>query len=160
MGRRSRKRTGPGGPVARSVVVARVVPPPGRADRRARATEAPRAPWAPFPLVELAILVGIVCIVAGVALAREGSAGLVVAGLALVTVAGLELAIREHRAGYRSHSVLLAGALSIVLVLPLFFLTRLPSEVLLILGAVFFAAGVQGFRGTFLRRTGGLGFRA
>ena len=129
-------------------------------DRRARKLEAPKAPWAPFPLVELAILVGMVLIVTGFLLGGDRAGGLLVAGFSLVTLAGLELAIREHLAGYRSHSILLAGAIAIVLIVPLFFFTKLPYEVLLILGVVFFAAAFQGLRAIFMRRSGGLGFRA
>ncbi len=181
MGKRSRKRTGPSGPVGRSgggtagwqadpaagTRAARAAQTaskplaavPGRADRRARKQEAPQAPWAPLPLGELAILVGLVCILVGFFLGGDRAGGLLIAGFGLVTVAGVELALREHLAGYRSHSALLAGATAIVLILPLFFLTPLPYEVLLILGAVFFAAGFQGLRGVFTRRTG-VGFRA
>ncbi|MCW3011097.1 MAG: hypothetical protein JWO90_1501 [Solirubrobacterales bacterium] len=162
MGRRSRKRTGPGGPVVRPApVTGRAAPaPPPVADRRARKLEAPKAPWAPFPLVELAVLVGMVLILVGFLLGGDQAGRLLVIGFSLVSLAGLELSVREHLAGYRSHSTLLAGATAILLVVPLFFLTSLPSEVLLILGAAFFAAAFQGLRSVFTRRSGGLGFRA
>lgn len=161
MGKRSRKRTGPRGPVARSAapqpgLVAR---PPAQ-DRRARKLEAPRAPWAPVPLTELAILAGMICILLGFFLGGDRAGLLLVVGFSLVSVAALELAVREHLAGYRSHSTLLAGAAAILLVVPFFFLTSLPYEVLLICGAAAFAAAFQGGRAIFARRTGGLGFRA
>ncbi len=66
--------------------------------------------------------------------AGRARAGLLVVGFSLVSVAGLELALREHFAGYRSHSTLLGGATAILLVVPLFELTELPYEVLLVLG--------------------------
>ena len=130
------------------------------ADRRSRKLEAPKAPWAPFPLSELAILVGMVLIVVGFVLGGDRAGGLLVAGFALVSLAALEVTIREHLAGYRSHSTLLAGALAIVLVVPFFFLTSVPYEALLVLGVVAFAAAFQGMRMLFARRSGGLGFRA
>jgi len=101
-----------------------------------------------------------VLILAGFALGGDREGRLLVFGFSLVSVAGLELALREHVAGYRSHSTLLAGAAAILLVVPLFELTKLPYEVLLVLGAVFFAAALQGLRALFARRAQGLGFRA
>ena len=101
-----------------------------------------------------------VLIVTGFVLGGDQAGSLLVAGFALVSIAALELSVREHRAGYRSHSTLLAGAVAVVLVIPIFFLTAVPYEVLLILGVVFFAAAFQGLRAVFARRSGGLGFRA
>lgn len=161
MGKRSRKRTGPRGPVARlrAAEPSRAhVPPPG--DRRSRKLEAPRAPWAPVPLGELAVLAGMVAILAGFLLGGDRAGRWLVIGFSLVSVAGLELAIREHLAGYRSHSTLLAGATAILLVVPFFFLTSVPYEVLLVLGVAFFAGAFQGLRTLFARKAGGLGFRA
>lgn len=93
--------------------VGRMPPPEPRevAARSARprvAVERPAAPWGTFPLSELAMLAGIVA--TGIGLAG-GSGGwpILVAGIALCGVAGLELAFREHFAGYRSHTLLLAG---------------------------------------------------
>jgi len=164
MGKRSRKRTGSLGPIARSQAERGRKPaarmPPPAADRRSRTQVAPRAPWAPLPLGELATLAGIVLIAVGFFQGGDRAGRLLVIGFALVSVAGLELAVREHVAGYRSHSTLLGGAGAIVLVIPLFLLTRAPYEVLLVLGVVLFAAFFHGLRTLFVRRTGGLGFRA
>ena len=84
------------------------VPPATRSVRPRVASERPAAPWGTFPLSELAMLAGIV--VAGIGLAG-GSGGwpILVAGIVLCALAGLELAFREHVAGYRSHTLLLAG---------------------------------------------------
>lgn len=128
-------------------------------DRRARKLEAPKPPWAPVPLGELMILAGMVLILGGFVFGGDRAGRLLVIGFSLVTVAGLELAIREHASGYRSHSTLLAGAIAIVLDIPLFFLTSVPYEVLLILGVVVFAVAFQALRTTFARRSG-VGFRA
>lgn len=160
MGKRSRKR-GPRGSALSPGH--RPEAPAGRvalrADRRARKQAAPKALWAPLPLGELAILAGIVLILVGFFAGTDRAGRLLVIGFGLVSLAGLELTVREHVAGYRSHSTLLAGATAIVLVVPLFFLNA-PAEVLLILGVVFFAASFQGLRTVFARKSGGLGFRA
>ncbi len=161
MGKRSRKRTGPRGPVARSrATEPSPEPVPPVAGRRSRTLEAPKAPWAPVPLGEIAILAGMVAIVAGFLRGGDRAGRLLVIGFALVSVAGLELAVREHRAGYRSHSSLLAGAAAILLVVPFFFLTAVPYEVLLVLGVACFVAAFRGLRTLFARRAQGLGFRA
>src|SRR5919109_3234530 len=70
--------------------------------------ERPPAPWGSFPLSELMILIGVVLIVWGVLSGRDGQDRLI-AGLAVASLGGAELALREHLAGYRSHSTLLAG---------------------------------------------------
>lgn len=112
-----------------------------------------------MPLTELMILAGMVLILGGFAFGGDRSGRLLVIGFSLVSVAGIELAIREHVSGYRSHSMLLAGAVAIVLDIPLFFLTKVPYEVLLVLGVVFFGVAFQALRTLFTRKTG-LGFRA
>jgi hypothetical protein len=81
-------------------------------------------------------------------------------GFVLVTLAGLELALREHFAGYRSHSTLLAGAAAIAVDAPLYLLTDVPQVVLPALGAGVFALVFVLARNAFRRRSGGLGFRA
>jgi hypothetical protein len=77
--------------------------------------ERPRAPWHPLPLSELLILVG--AIGAVVALkrgeARSGGATLL-ASLAAVGLGTIEVTLREHLSGYRSHTVILASAPTIV----------------------------------------------
>lgn len=129
-------------------------------DRRARNLEAPKAPWAPVPVTEVAILVGMVCIAAGF-LVGAGSVGpLLVVGFLLISLASLELAVREHRTGYRSHSTVLSLAVAVVVAAPLFLFTGIPGEVLLILGAAIFAAAFGGLRRVFAQASGGLGFRA
>jgi hypothetical protein len=89
---------------------------------------------------------------------RRGT--LLACGFALVSLSGLELSIREHFAGFRSHSTLLAGAGAVILDLPLFFLTDMPQEVLLGVGLVTFAGCFAALRGVFRRRTGGMSYRA
>jgi hypothetical protein len=122
--------------------------------------EAPKAPWSPFPLVELAILLAIVLIVAGFAVSGPRRPVLLAAGLALVTLAGLELAIREHLSGFRSHSVLLAAAAALAIDVPLYLLTDLRQELLLALAVAVFGLVFWLLRIAFRRRAGGLTFRA
>jgi predicted membrane channel-forming protein YqfA (hemolysin III family) len=129
--------------------------------RRARLEEAPKAPWHPFPLVELTVLLALVFIVLGfVSNSSHRRATLIALGLVLGTLSGLELSIREHFAGYRSHSSLLAGATALVVDLPLYFLTALPQVALLATAVVVFGVAFYLLRNAFMRRSGGLGFRA
>ena len=72
----------------------------------------PQSPWHPWPLSEMLILVGGIGTVVG--LARLGHGGIsnggpvLFAGLGAVVLGTLEITWREHRAGYRSHAMLLA----------------------------------------------------
>src|SRR3954451_11226846 len=109
MGKRSRKRPAPP-PAERREPVAAQRTPPAPMSRRARLEEAPKPPWHPFPLVELCILGGLVLMVVGFVKGGNRGGLFAVCGVALVGVASLELAIREHFAGYRSHTSLLAAA--------------------------------------------------
>ena len=84
--------------------------------------ERPEAPWAPFPLVELLVLVGLAMIVAAFFTDGRTSTALLVVGLSLGSLAGLELSIREHFGGYRSHTSLLAGAAGVAVIGFLFYL--------------------------------------
>lgn len=68
--------------------------------------EEPPAPWGSFPLMELSVLAGLILIVIGAITSNLTQLGI---GLALGSLGGLELSIREHFAGYRSHTTLLAG---------------------------------------------------
>ena len=76
-----------------------------------RSRTARSRPWHPFPLVELAVLLGLVLLVLG-ALRWDTDRGklLLVFGMALGSLGGLDTALREHFAGYRSHTMLLACA--------------------------------------------------
>jgi hypothetical protein len=73
--------------------------------------ERPRAPWHPLPLSELLILVGGIGTVVG--LARLGHGGIahggpaLFAGIAAVLIGTVEVTLREHLSGYRSHTLIL-----------------------------------------------------
>jgi predicted membrane channel-forming protein YqfA (hemolysin III family) len=121
--------------------------------------EAPKAPWSPFPLVELCVLIAIVVIVLGFLSDGPRRGALLACGVALGSLAGLEIAIREHFAGFRSHSALLAAAAAVFIAVPLYFLTGLPQVVLLVAGVVVYALAFAGLRRAFQAKTGGIGFR-
>jgi hypothetical protein len=135
-------------------------PAPARRPRPGRSAAArPRAPWGGFPLSELVILIGIVLIGWGAVSGDDGEERLL-AGLVIASLGGGELALREHLAGYRSHSALLAGVAAFVAV-TVIALAFGPVKVwlLLLLGVAVFAGGFYGLRTLFKRRSGGLGFR-
>ena len=64
----------------------------------------PDAIWAPFPLTEIGMAVGIAIFLIGFA----GAPALLLAGVGVLVVVVSELCLREHFAGFRSHSILLA----------------------------------------------------
>jgi hypothetical protein len=154
MGRRSRKRGG---------LTTRAERDAARRERPARrraASDRPQAPWGSFPLSELVILIGIVVMVWGFLSGQDKGDERVAAGLLIASLGGGELALREHLAGYRSHSALLAGVatFAVVTALALAF-GPVKLWVLLIAGAAVFAAAFYAMRELFKRRSGGLGFR-
>ena len=132
----------------------------GSGGSRRPARERPPAPWGRFPLVELVVLLGLVLLVAGFVVQGARGATMIVAGIALASLSGLEVAIREHLAGYRSHSTVLAGAVAVPALAAAYFL--LPAKLLavnLLIGAVVFGVCFYALREVFKRRSGGLGFR-
>jgi hypothetical protein len=153
--RKRRPRPAPANTPAAESAVAK----PSAASRRRRAAaldERPPAPWGSFPLVELVVLVAIVMLVAG--LVTQGGRGAVMLGVGLVlgALAGLELSIREHFGGYRSHTLVLAGALAVAVLGALAFLTGgsvwLPLALAAALAA--FALAAWGLTRAFRRRSG------
>jgi hypothetical protein len=155
MGRRTRKRGGLTTRAERDA--ARQAPP---AVRRRAGRERPQAPWGSFPLSELVILVGIGVMVWGFASGTGKGQERVAAGLVLASLGGAELALREHLAGYRSHSALLAGVAAFAIDTAIA-LTLGPVKVwvLLVVGATVFGGALYAMRELFKRRSGGLGFR-
>jgi hypothetical protein len=129
---------------------------PSAARRRAaNLDERPPAPWGSVPLVELVILAGIVLLIAGFIVGGSSGIGMIAAGAVLCSIAGLELAIREHFAGYRSHTFLLSGAVGVGILAVLFFLTPglwLPIALGVALAA--FAASAWALTRAFQRRSG------
>ena len=158
MGRRSRKRATTAAPTGANPPAA--AGPPRVPDRRARMDEAPQAPWSPFPLTELCILIALVLLVWGFLTTGDRRGVLIACGISLVSLAGGELALREHFAGFRSHSGLLAGICAVLASLPVYYLTSLPQAAILAWAVAVFAGAFTLLRRAFMRRSGGLGFRA
>jgi hypothetical protein len=178
MGKRSRKRVAEGSAGAEGTTraerdaarrerarAARAGATPRRQPRapgtRPTAAERPPALWHPFPLTELLTLAGIVLMIWGFVSGPDGNGNAkIAAGLAIASIGGLELALREHLTGFRSHTTLLAGAAAIVAVVGCALGLGLDTlGPLLIVGALAFAGAFYGFRELFRRRSGGLSFR-
>ena len=169
MGRRSRKRGGETTRAERDAArrerrqeqAAQVAPPSRRAPRPGRPSTAdrPLPPWGRFPLSELVILLGIGLIVWG-ALSGDAGEERLLAGLVIASLGGGELALREHLAGFRSHSSLLAGVAAFVTVTVVALgLGPVQVWVLTVLGLAVFGVTFYGMRELFKRRSGGLSFR-
>jgi hypothetical protein len=127
---------------------------------RRSASQRPSAPWGSFPLSELVILAGIVVIFWGLFGGGDQGNERVAAGLVLASLGGGELALREHLAGFRSHSSLLAGVAAFVAVTAVALgLGPVKVWVLLIVGVGVFGGTFYAMRELFKRRSGGLGFR-
>lgn len=166
MGKRSRQRAGAdaaGDPVAaassakaKKRELRRQASEAGSAAER-RLRERPSAPWDPFPLTELAILVGIILLGVGIALGSSTGRGLAAAGAVLACIGGLETALREQLAGFRSHSGLLAGALTLASLLLTSGLLSLPAVVSAAIAVGVFAVAFPVLRRSFVRKSGGVG---
>lgn len=102
------------------------------------------------------MLAGIVALIAGVATQSPTAIGV---GIVLGALGGLEVSVREHLAGYRSHTTLLAGAVFVLTVGILFYLAGLILAICLAVGAATFAAAFLALRRAFRRASGGLTFK-
>jgi hypothetical protein len=134
-----------------------VAAPTSRRPRRG-GRERPPSPWGSFPLVEITILVALVLLIVGFFAGGTRGIVMILAGISLASLAALELALREHFSGYRSHSSVLAGFVAVI-VLGLGFVLEWPQSVKVGAGAGAFAVCFYLFREAFKRRSGGLGFR-
>jgi hypothetical protein len=130
-------------------------PAPRRRPRYRDPEERPKAPWAPFPLVELVVLLALVLLIAGFAVRGHRGTVMIAAGLVLGTLAGLELSIREHFTGYRSHTALLAGAIALaVLVVLSLLVPAIPVIVRVVLALAVFVLAARVLVRAFQRRSG------
>jgi hypothetical protein len=143
MGRRSRRR----GPVA---------PPPAAPRRRTTRPaleDRPKAPWHPFPLVEISALIALVLLAVGLFdLDSDRGRVLVVCGLALGSLAGLDTTLREHVSGHRSHTMVLAAVPAVAAAGILYF-ARAPWPLVVAAAVALFAAAVVPLRRAFRRRS-------
>jgi len=109
VGKRSRRRVG-GAPTAKRQASVDVKQPPAKPAATADSAKGPpAAPWGDLPITEIAVLVGLVMTVGGFLVGGKTGTIVLVIGLLLASLAGLEQAVREHRAGYRSHAMVIAG---------------------------------------------------
>jgi len=118
--------------------------------------ERPQAPWHPLPLSELLILVGAIGTVIGLQKGVSHGSTPLLAGLAAVVVGTVEVTLREHLSGFRSHAVLLsllaATVLHTAVVLIVAAFTHTPRALnvaLLALDAAVFAAVFKLLRARF-----------
>jgi hypothetical protein len=133
-------------------------PPPAVSARRTDGP--PPAPWGSFPLSELVVLIALILLVGGFFVRPPRGAVMIGAGLVLGSLAGLELAVREHFAGYRSHTLLLAGAVGMAVFGGLFVgVKALSPAICLAAGVVALAAAAWLFARIFRRRSGGALYR-
>ena len=128
---------------------------------RPTVAERPPAPWGSFPLVEIVVLIALVMIISSLFVGGQRGGTMLLAGLALGSLAGLELSIREHFAGYRSHSAMLAGAVALLGMVLTFVLSGAGSVPIAIVpvALIAFPVAFWWFRRAFSRRTGGVTFR-
>lgn len=121
-----------------------------------RVDERPPAPWGSFPLAELTVLAGIVLLAIGI---FGGDLTALALGIVLGALGGLEVSVREHFAGHRSHTTLLAGVVFVLVTGALFYLAGLVLAVCLAVGAAAFAVAFLLLRRAFQKASGGLSFR-
>ena len=171
MGRRSRKRMADGAPAPGTSTraqrdEARRRRAEGAQTRRSYARgrpsieDRPPPPWGNFPLSELAVLVAIVLIIASFPVGGDQGVVMFAAGLLLGALAGLEVSIREHFAGFRSHSTLLAGSIAVVAITGIALAAgQVFVPLLLAAGLAVFGISFWSFREAFRRRSGGVSFR-
>jgi preprotein translocase subunit Sec61beta len=119
----------------------------------------PSAPWGSFPLSEIAIFIGILLLIAGFFIPPPQGFVMIAVGLGLGSLAGLELAVREHFAGYRSHNLLLAAAIGVPVLGGLLVGTKLSPAICVAAGLLAFGGAAWIFASAFRRRSGGALYR-
>lgn len=102
------------------------------------------------------ILAGIISLAIG---AIGGHPTAIALGVALAGLGGMEVAIREHLAGYRSHTTLLAGFAFVLVTGLVFYAAGTILAVALGIGALAFALTFYLARRAFQRASGGLSYR-
>lgn len=151
MGRRSRQRVS--APPSAPAPAPAAAPP-----RRTRRDDAPQPPWGAFPLVELAALAAIVCGIVGLIQGGRLGGVLLTVAMLLGSVAGLEIAIREHITGYRSHTLLLSGVLAVA-TLTLLAFAGIARTAMVPIALAVLVTSLLAFRQLFKHRSGGVGIR-
>jgi hypothetical protein len=114
--------------------------------------ERPKAPWHPFPLVELCVLAGIVLLVLGlINFDTDRGRAMLVGGMLLGSLGGLDTALREHFSGFRSHTTILAGLAAVGTAAALYF-ARAPWVAVVAGAVVAFAVAFWLLLGAYRRR--------
>lgn len=157
MGKRSRQREGGAGSAAKSKPSLRERADAAGKVAEKRIKERPAAPWDPFPLTELAVFSGLVLMVIGAVLGGQTGKGLIVSGVVLACIGGLETALREQLAGYRSHSGLLAGLAALLALIGTTALLKISVAVAAAIAIGVFALAFPALRRAFIRKSGGGG---
>lgn len=106
--------------------------------------------------MEIAVFAGLVMIGIGL---FGGQPALLLGGLLVASVGGLELAVREHLAGYRSHTTLLAFVGAVGSSCLAFFAIGLDVRFSLAIGVLLFALLFALLRRAFIKASGGLSYR-
>ena len=104
----------------------------------------------------MVILAGIVSLAIGVIGGHPKAIGV---GVALAGLGGLEVAVREHFVGYRSHTTLMAGAAFVLVTGLVFYVAGQILAVALAIGALAFLVTFYLARRAFQRASGGLSYR-
>lgn len=108
--------------------------------------------------MELCVLSAICLGVAGFVVGG-GSGNVLLTGAVLMgSVAGLEVALREHLGGYRSHTLVLSATLAVATMAVLFF-ARVDRGTMVPIAVGVFALAFLGFRALFKKRSGGFGVK-
>jgi hypothetical protein len=159
--RKPRPKPAPAAAAEGTAMATAAEPPSPKRSRQADPDGPPPAPWGSFPLVEIAVLVGIVILAVGFFSSGANQAVLIGVGLVMCSVAGLELAIREHFAGYRSHTLVLAAVPAVAVLAVLFYVApaSLPPLGRVAVGAAVFGVCAWAFTLAFRNRSGGYSFR-
>jgi hypothetical protein len=129
------------------------------ARRRSPGDHRPRALWGDFPLSEIVVFVGILLLIAGFFVSPPQGFVMIAVGLGLGSLAGLELSVREHFAGFRSHTLVLSAAIGVPIFGVLFIATHVPTAACIAAGLVAFGGSAWLFANAFQRRSGGALFR-
>ncbi len=108
--------------------------------------------------MELCVLAAILLGIAGFVVGGPSGRVLLTGAVLMGSVAGLEVAIREHLGGYRSHTVVLSGTFAVLTLIGLSF-AGLGRDVILPIAAGVVAVAFVGLRTLFKKRSGGFGVK-
>jgi hypothetical protein len=118
------------------------------------------APWGSFPLTELVVLLAIGLLIAAFVVRGERGRTMLAAGLVLGSLGGLDVSIREHFAGYRSHTTIFAGVAFVMTIVAVTLIVH-PIKLWIVALIALLVAGITFHlaREAFRRRSGGVSFR-